>query len=85
MPLCENPIIYYVFSTSKTFIFIESNENLIIYYVLEPPKNAIYYVFEAPKEFQEIRQPSAGPDIWPLPPSDSLLLRITMANATSIA
>ena len=65
---------YYVSNTLKTFIFLKSNENLIIYYVLEPPKNAIYYVFEAPKEFQEIRQPS-GPERSGAPsPSDSLSL-----------
>ena len=40
MPLCENPIIYYVFSTSKTLIFLKSNENLIIYYVLEPSEKS---------------------------------------------
>ena len=41
MPLCENPIIYYVFSTSKTLIFLKSNENLIIYYVLELPDKPV--------------------------------------------
>ena len=41
VPLCENPIIYYVFSTSKTLIFRKSNENLIIYYVLELPDKPV--------------------------------------------
>ena len=37
---CENPIIYYVLSTWKTSIFLKINENIIIYYVLEPPNES---------------------------------------------
>ena len=39
-PRCENPIIYYVLSTSGNLIFLKSDENLIIYYVLELPKKS---------------------------------------------
>ena len=40
-PSCENPIIYHVLCTSKILIVLKSNENLIIYYVLEPPDKPV--------------------------------------------